>query len=52
MAYSKDELESRVYRKKEVGDKIYSSKRAVSDGEKTSIQSIVSKFLASVVAAN
>jgi hypothetical protein len=52
MAYSKDELVSRIYRKKEVGDKIYTSKRAVSDSEKTSIQSILSKFLASVVAAN
>jgi|TARA_R110002074_G_scaffold139715_4_gene285632 hypothetical protein len=52
MAYSKDELVSRIYRKKEVGDKIYSSKRAVSDSEKTSINSILSNFLASVVAAN
>jgi len=52
MAYSKDDLVSRIYRKKEVGDKIYSSKRAVSDSEKTTINGILSKFLASVVSAN
>jgi len=52
MAYSKSDLVARIYRQKEIGDTVYVTKRVASSSEKSTVQAILGKFLAAVVAAN